>query len=409
MGSVVIQGEGLGKRYHRHVLQTSPLLRDDLARFLKSPLSFFRRPTEEAFWALRDASLEVREGEVLGLIGRNGAGKTTLLKILSRITRPTTGWAEIRGRVRSLLEVGTGFQGELTGRENTYLSGSILGMGKREIDRKFDEIVAFAEIDKFIDTPVKHYSSGMYVRLAFAVAAHLEPEILLVDEVLAVGDVNFQKKCLGKMGDVARAGRTVVLVSHQLNQIRRLAHRVVWVDDGKIRRDGSTHEVVSAYESAMARVESNNQSPHRGPGSKGRFLKWEIAEPHSEDSHTLTKLTPITIRFSVETTVHLRKAVHGIALFNCDRQLIWGWATGEMDISAGQHDFHYTFPMLPLRPGPYKWLVSLYNDREEVDVWDCLPELVVATEIHQHQFDNWNGVLNIPSQFSVLTKVERLR
>ena len=409
MGSVVIQGEGLGKRYHRHVLQTSPLLRDDLARFLKSPLSFFRRPTEEAFWALRDASLEVREGEVLGLIGRNGAGKTTLLKILSRITRPTTGWAEIRGRVRSLLEVGTGFQGELTGRENTYLSGSILGMGKREIDRKFDEIVAFAEIDKFIDTPVKHYSSGMYVRLAFAVAAHLEPEILLVDEVLAVGDVNFQKKCLGKMGDVARAGRTVVLVSHQLNQIRRLAHRVVWVDDGKIRRDGSTHEVVSAYESAMARVESNNQSPHRGPGSKGRFLKWEIAEPHSEDSHTLTKLTPITIRFSVETTVQLRKAVHGIALFNCDRQLIWGWATGEMDISAGQHDFHYTFPMLPLRPGPYKWLVSLYNDREEVDVWDCLPELVVATEIHQHQFDNWNGVLNIPSQFSVLTKVERLR
>jgi len=409
MGSVVIQGEGLGKRYHRHVLQTSPLLRDDLARFLKSPLSFFRRPTEEAFWALRDASLEVREGEVLGLIGRNGAGKTTLLKILSRITRPTTGWAEIRGRVRSLLEVGTGFQGELTGRENTYLSGSILGMGKREIDRKFDEIVAFAEIDKFIDTPVKHYSSGMYVRLAFAVAAHLEPEILLVDEVLAVGDVNFQKKCLGKMGDVALAGRTVVLVSHQLNQIRRLAHRVVWVDDGKIRRDGSTHEVVSAYESAMARVESNNQSPHRGPGSKGRFLKWEIAEPHSEDSHTLTKLTPITIRFSVETTVQLRKAVHGIALFNCDRQLIWGWATGEMDISAGQHDFHYTFPMLPLRPGPYKWLVSLYNDREEVDVWDCLPELVVATEIHQHQFDNWNGVLNIPSQFSVLTKVERLR
>src|SRR6516225_280781 len=180
MSSVVIQGEGLGKRYHRGVLQSSPLLRDHLGHFLKSPLSFFRRPTEETFWALRDIGLEVHEGEVLGLIGRNGAGKTTLLKILARITRPTTGWAEIRGRVRSLLEVGTGFQGELTGRENTYLSGSILGMS----NRKFDEIVAFAEIDKFIDTPVKHYSSGMYVRLAFAVAAHLEPEILLVDEVL---------------------------------------------------------------------------------------------------------------------------------------------------------------------------------------------------------------------------------
>src|SRR6202035_3014132 len=180
-------------------------------------------PSQEYFWALRDVCMEVRQGQVLGLIGRNGAGKTTLLKILSRITRPTTGWAEIHGRVRSLLEVGTGFHGELTGRENTYLSGSILGMGKREIDRKFDEIVAFAEIDKFIDTPVKHYSSGMYVRLAFAVAAHLEPEILLVDEVLAVGDITFQKKCLGKMDEVSRQqGRTVLFVSHNIEAVLKL-------------------------------------------------------------------------------------------------------------------------------------------------------------------------------------------
>src|ERR1039458_126818 len=233
--TTVIQAEGLGKKYRRGLSgRRSDTLRDTFANFIRSPLAAFRRPQHETFWALRDVSLEVREGEVLGLIGRNGAGKTTLLKILSRITRPTTGWAEIRGHVRSLLEVGTGFHGELSGRENTYLSGSILGMSKREIDRKFDEIVAFAEIEKFIDTPVKHYSSGMYVRLAFAVAAHLEPEILLVDEVLAVGDINFQKKCLGKMGDVARAGRTVVLVSHQLNQIRRLCQRVVWIDAGSV-------------------------------------------------------------------------------------------------------------------------------------------------------------------------------
>src|SRR6516162_2563705 len=229
MNSVVIQGEGLGKHYHRGVFQSNPSLRDHLDRFLKSPLSVFRRPKEESFWALKDVSVEVHEGEVLGLVGRNGAGKTTLLKILSRITRPTTGWAEIRGRVRSLLEVGTGFHGELTGRENTYLSGSMLGMRKQEVDRKLDEIVAFAEIAEFIDTPVKHYSSGMYVRLAFAVAAHLEPEILLVDEVLAVGDINFQKKCIGKMGDVAQAGRTIVLVSHQMNQMRRLCTRVLWI------------------------------------------------------------------------------------------------------------------------------------------------------------------------------------
>src|SRR5437879_4360483 len=240
--ATVIHGEGLGKRYRRG-LQVDSGLRHSLEAFLRSPVSSVRRKKEETFWALKDVSLQVNEGEVLGLIGRNGAGKTTLLKILSRITRPTTGWAEIHGRVGSLLEVGTGFHPELTGRENTFLSGAILGMGKAEIARKFDEIVAFAELEKFIDTPVKHYSSGMYVRLAFAVAAHLEPEILLVDEVLAVGDINFQKKCLGKMGDVARAGRTVVLVSHQLNQIRRLCHRVVWIDDASVRQDGRSHEI----------------------------------------------------------------------------------------------------------------------------------------------------------------------
>src|SRR5438445_2206493 len=252
MDNVVIHVEALSKRYRIGQREApSGQLREVLGRALRSPLSAFRRPARETFWALKDVSLEVREGEVLGLIGRNGAGKTTLLKILSRITRPTSGWAEIHGRVGSLLEVGTGFHPELTGRENTFLSGAILGMGKAETERKFDEIVAFAELEKFIDTPVKHYSSGMYVRLAFAVAAHLEPEILLVDEVLAVGDIKFQKKCLGKMGDVARAGRTIVLVSHQLNQINALCQRVLWIDDGEIRRSGSTADVVSAYEKEM--------------------------------------------------------------------------------------------------------------------------------------------------------------
>src|SRR3989440_1070273 len=224
MNNTVIQAEGLSKLYRRG-LQVDDGLRHQLEAFLRSPVASLRRKKEETFWALKDVSLEVREGEVLGLIGRNGAGKTTLLRILSRITRPTTGWAEIHGRVRSLLEVGTGFHGELTGRENTFLSGSILGMSKREIERKFDEIVAFAEIDEFIDTPVKHYSSGMYVRLAFAVAAHLEPEILIVDEVLAVGDTSFQKKCIGKMGEVARSGRTVLFVSHNMGAVAELCTR----------------------------------------------------------------------------------------------------------------------------------------------------------------------------------------
>jgi len=246
MSHMVICAEGLGKRYRRG-LAADPGLRHALEKFVKSPLSALRRKKEETFWALKDVSLEVQEGEVLGLIGRNGAGKTTLLKILSRITKPTAGWAEIRGRVGSLLEVGTGFHPELTGRENTFLSGAILGMSKQEIERKFDEIVAFAELEQFIDTPVKHYSSGMYVRLAFAVAAHLEPEILLVDEVLAVGDIRFQKKCLGKMGDVARAGRTVVLVSHNMAAINALSSRVVMLKDGGIVFNGETAEATARY------------------------------------------------------------------------------------------------------------------------------------------------------------------
>src|SRR6267154_26495 len=232
-GTTVIKAEGLGKRYRRGVPVDSGL-RHALERIVRSPLSALRGAKMETFWALKGVSLEVKEGEVLGLIGRNGAGKTTLLKLLSRITRPTEGWAEIRGRVRSLLEVGTGFHPELTGRENAYLSGAILGMGKREIDRKFDEIVAFAEIEKFIETPVKHYSTGMYMRLAFSVAAHLEPEILLVDEVLAVGDIAFQKKCMGKMENVAKGGRTVVLVSHNMAAINALCSRCVLLEGGTV-------------------------------------------------------------------------------------------------------------------------------------------------------------------------------
>jgi ABC-type polysaccharide/polyol phosphate transport system ATPase subunit len=400
--TAVIQAEGLGKRYRRGVAEPRGMLRDTLTRFARAPLAALRRAQHETFWALRDVSLQVQEGEVLGLIGRNGAGKTTLLKILSRITRPTTGHAEIRGHVRSLLEVGTGFHGELTGRENTYFSGSLLGMKKREIDRKMDEIVAFAEIEKFIDTPVKHYSSGMYVRLAFAVAAHLEPEILLVDEVLAVGDINFQKKCLGKMGDVARQGRTVVLVSHQMNQMRRLCHRVIWVDGGQIRMTGSAHEVVSGYESAMARGERVGNNSNRNLASKGRFVRWEIVEPPSEDRHTLSSVAATKVKFTLEVHESIRNGHHGVALFTVDRQLVWGWATDNIQLTPGQHDFCYTFPMLPLKPGPYHWLVSLYDDLKEVDAWECSPDMTVAAEAYQHSSDTWSGILNIPSKFSIL-------
>ncbi|MGC1684273.1 MAG: polysaccharide ABC transporter ATP-binding protein [Candidatus Acidiferrales bacterium] len=397
--SVVIHGEGLGKSYHRGALEQNTLLRDYLSLALKSPLSVFRRSKNEIFWALKDVSLEVREGEVLGLIGRNGSGKTTLLKILSRITKPTTGWAEIHGRVGSLLEVGTGFHPELTGRENTYLSGAILGMSKREIARKFDEIVSFAELEKFIDTPVKHYSSGMYVRLAFAVAAHLEPEIFLVDEVLAVGDMNFQKKCLGKMGDAAREGRTVVLVSHQLNQIRRLCDRVVWIDAGSVRKDGTAYEVLATYESAMFDGDRAT-GLQRGAGTKAQFLRWEIAEQHGVQPHVLSTLGPVTVNFVVELAEPVTNCEHGVALFNTERNLMWARAAQNLTMEPGIHVFSHTFPSLPLRPGAYQWQVSLWDNHEMLDLWDCVPEMIIATEVHQHHMDEWNGILNLPVSFS---------
>jgi lipopolysaccharide transport system ATP-binding protein len=261
MSEVAIRAGGIGKQYRiGEASQSFPTLRDALtasARRVRSAVSsparsFRERTRPEMFWALRDVSFEVAEGEVVGIIGGNGAGKSTLLKILCRITEPTEGRAEIHGRVGSLLEVGTGFHPELTGRENTFLNGAILGMSRHEIARKFDEIVAFAEVERFIDTPVKHYSSGMYLRLAFAVAAHLEPEILIVDEVLAVGDASFQKKCLGKMGEVARQGRTVLFVSHNLLAVEALCRRAVWLRAGQIAGEGLAGGVVSQYLRASA-------------------------------------------------------------------------------------------------------------------------------------------------------------
>ncbi len=249
MSDVAIKVTGLGKQYRIGAARRRfDTLRDALAgaaREWRQRLGGNGAATDEStIWALQDVAFEVKRGEVLGVIGRNGAGKSTLLKILARITEPTTGEVELRGRVGSLLEVGTGFHPELTGRENVFLNGAILGMRRREIARRFDEIVAFAGVEKFIDTPVKHYSSGMYMRLAFAVAAHLEPEILIVDEVLAVGDAEFQRKCLGKMDDVARGGRTVLFVSHNMQAIQELCGRVLWLDTGQLKAQGQVRSVM---------------------------------------------------------------------------------------------------------------------------------------------------------------------
>ncbi|WP_013334331.1 polysaccharide ABC transporter ATP-binding protein [Gloeothece verrucosa] len=266
-------------------------------KLLNSSRKTIDNPTREEFWALNDISFEIKQGECVGIIGRNGAGKSTLLKILSRITEPTKGRVLIKGRVASLLEVGTGFHPELTGRENIFLNGAVLGMNKAEIKRKFDEIVDFAEVEKFLDTPVKHYSSGMYVRLAFAVAAHLEPEILIVDEVLAVGDSAFQKKCLGKMGDVAsKEGRTVLFVSHSMTAISQLTQRCILLSKGSILFDGNTHQAVHLY-TAGVRDQAESTYYQAPVTKKGNYLAW--AQVHTSEDYGIHSWgEPINFEFA---------------------------------------------------------------------------------------------------------------
>jgi lipopolysaccharide transport system ATP-binding protein len=292
MGDTAIQVEELSKQYRIGELQRYKALRDTLTDAATAPFraigSLFSGRRDNGnpstiLWALKDVSFTVKQGEVVGIIGRNGAGKTTLLRILSRITEPTNGRATVRGRLGSLLEVGTGFHPELTGRENIYLNGAILGMRRVEINRKFDEIVAFSEIEKFIDTPIKHYSTGMYIRLAFAVAAHLEPEILLIDEVLAVGDAAFQKKCLGKMQDVGQQGRTILFVSHNLAAVQALCKRVLVLDGGRPVDYGETSQMVQLYLQMQGTAEAvplDRRVDRRGDGSiRATAIQIESTDP----------------------------------------------------------------------------------------------------------------------------------
>jgi lipopolysaccharide transport system ATP-binding protein len=318
MGTVSVRIEKVGKRYHiGGALQRSNTLRDALVAAVRRPVERIRHPgsatsSNEDLWALRDVSIDVEEGEVLGLIGGNGAGKSTLLKLLSRITEPTEGVIELEGRVGSLLEVGTGFHAELTGRENIYLNGAILGMTRVEINKRFDDIVEFSEISRFLDTPVKRYSSGMYVRLAFAVAAYLEPEILLIDEVLSVGDAAFQRKCLGRMEDVAESGRTVIFVSHNMQTVRALCTWVVELNDGHVVNSGAPAQVVDNYLKMQW-------------GADG-VVEWEGDERLGDDDVKLAAIrimgsdwqpTPVVISsqpFRVQLDVDLERVPQGLTI-----------------------------------------------------------------------------------------------
>jgi lipopolysaccharide transport system ATP-binding protein len=357
--------ENVGKKYSiGHQRASGDGMRHVIEGAMRAPIAWLRSRRDQKihqvdFWALKDVSIEIKQGEVVGILGRNGAGKSTLLKLLSRITVPTEGRIRIRGRVASLLEVGTGFHAELTGRENIFLNGAILGMRRTEIIRKFDEIVAFSEIEEFIDTPVKRYSSGMYVRLAFAVAAHLDPEILIVDEVLAVGDTAFQKKCLAKMVEFARAGKTILFVSHNLDAVRGLCQRGIWMKDGHLYKDGDADDIIEEYFNTVSVKDSKSLSnPDYGFAIEGVALRNSLGE---ECNHVLPgeDLT-VEIKYDAQERIDQPYVVVGIvggsgSCFTAN-MLLDGCRPDEL---LGKGKLSCRFKALPLLPQRYIVKISI--------------------------------------------------
>ena len=357
--SSIISAQNLGKSYRiGHNNETHDTLRDMLVSAVRAPFDALRGGArdgrDETVWALRDVSFEVQQGEIFGLIGRNGAGKSTLLKLLARITEPSAGRAEINGRVASLLEVGTGFHPELTGRENIFLNGAILGMSRREIERKFDEIVDFSEIEKYLDTPVKRYSSGMFTRLAFAVAAHLEPEILLVDEVLAVGDLAFQKKCMGKMGDVARQGRTIFFVSHNMGAISSLCNKAIYLQQGQVKEIGATSEVVNNFLSEMLqnRIEDLDQLRIPGFGKEMKFTEIEVV---GAGGTNLLFGQPITYALTLQSSIAAQNLTLGSSIYNSSGANIGTtFSKQEFSVQPGvPRKLQFSIANVNLAPGQY--------------------------------------------------------
>jgi len=388
----IIKVDGLSKRYRVGQGKRYGSLRESFVRKLKAPFRSLTSSSsgESHFWALQNVEFEVNPGEIIGVIGSNGAGKSTLLKILSRITPPTTGRIELHGRVGSLLEVGTGFHPELTGRDNIYLSGAILGMRRAEIASKFDEIVDFAGIERFLDTPAKRYSSGMYVRLAFAVAAHLQPEIMLIDEVLAVGDAEFQKKCLGKMGDVARAGRTVVFISHNMAAVEALCDRCILLRGGTIVASGSTSDVIGGYIASTIHPESGNASLIDHPGRTGGSdrsmvsvtLASDLVEPVSAVRMGGTLSVKVAFRNARAISPVLGVVIknsHGVSIFGVNNKFIAGYVF-EKRVATGV--ISCIVKDLPLMPGIYSLDLYFGDGPQDIDiVYDSISLEVLPADV----------------------------
>jgi len=410
MNDVVIRCEGIGKRYRLGQRQRYRALRDTLTDALRAPFRWLRTALgakrtadsgdPEFMWALKDVSFEIRKGEVLGIIGRNGSGKSTLLKILSRITMPTEGRAVVHGRTGALLEVGTGFHPELTGRENIYLNGAILGMTRREIDKRFDEIVEFSECGRFLDTPVKHYSSGMYMRLAFSVAAHLETEILFVDEVLAVGDAAFQKKCLGKMGEAANQGRTVLFISHNMLAVDSLCSRAICLHEGNIVMEGQPRKVISAYLQNWITASTEVIYPDiaSAPGNEMLRLHRACVRPlNGSPDDSITVRTPLVVEFeywklfaggSLELGVNVNNE-HGILLFST------GWPS-DRPVPAGLVRSWFEVPGDLLNTGTHRIAFAMEGAGGIAELyWEDLLvfDVLDASDLRELYHRDWPGAV----------------
>jgi lipopolysaccharide transport system ATP-binding protein len=404
MSNIAIKAENLSKRYRIGLKEEMhDTLFGTMTSWLRSPLASFRqlrmlshfgddgRDTDDIIWALKDVSFEVKQGEVVGVIGRNGAGKTTLLKILSRITEPTSGRAVINGRVSSLLEVGTGFHPELTGRENVYLNGTVLGMTKAEVDRKFDEIVDFSGVEKFIDTPVKRYSSGMQVRLAFSVAAHLEPEILLIDEVLAVGDAAFQRKCLDKMGEVARAGRTALFVSHNMLAIDNLCDWGMLLQDGQLVARDTTSEIINQYlalfDTSVGLCELTDPGIKRSGTGEARFQSIKILSTSGESVSSISMGDGMTIRMEILALSKIKASEVVVSFFSAQGLPLCGFNSYDLagltfGLEPGQTIFvDCAVPRMNFAPGVYRLSLQIRTRRRHKRQLADFVEQVVSFEV----------------------------
>jgi lipopolysaccharide transport system ATP-binding protein len=413
MSKVVIKVENLSKQYRLGQVGTGSLVHDinrvwHRVRGKEDPYLTIgevndrsTKGVSEYVWALRNINFEVKQGEVLGIIGRNGAGKSTLLKILSRTTTPTTGSIKIKGRVASLLEVGTGFHPELSGRDNIFLNGAILGMTKQEIKNKFDEIVDFAGVERYIDTPVKRYSSGMYVRLAFGVAAHLEPEILIVDEVLAVGDAEFQKKALGKMKDVStKEGRTVLFVSHNLPAIRQLCNTGLYLINGTESASGPILNILETYQVDNFRHYDADARNSGHINDRAYFKSWEIVKKGGaveDDDHSIYSGEEVTLKISMVSMMNTKEGQLGLVLRNADDVIIYSinnrdYGRPYLSIDEGSYDFYFSF-RLPIKTGIYELDFALVIKDEIIDQWVAEKKLQVISDFQTVNPSQWIGIV----------------